>query len=385
MTQSVAATLKDMRRPTTIIPYVILAALAILGLVIGIYRLTAGLGITTNMNNTFPWGLWIAFDLVTVAFSAGAFVLAAVVSIFRRKEYHGIALPMLLAGFLGEVMVVLVLIMDLARWDQFWSVLIPDRWNFLSSMLWVALALTVYIILMVLELLPVVFERFKWGGLGRIVGYIQTLVAGVGIVLATLHNLSLGALFLLVPYKLNPLWFTSMLPILFWVSALFGGLCAAILVTLATMKLLSRPIPLRLLSKLAWVAWILLIIYLVIKVVDLLVAGELGMAFNGSLMSTLLLVEIVVGVIVPIVLFTMSKIRESAGGLLIGALCVWFGLLINRASVSWFALRRFGDVGYFPYWMEFAIVVGAIAAAILIYGLAIRFFPFLTEAEAEAS
>ena len=197
MTQSVAATLKDMRRPTTIVPYVILAALAILGLVIGIYRLTAGLGITTNMNNTFPWGLWIAFDLVTVAFSAGAFVLAAVVSIFRRKEYHGIALPMLLAGFLGEVMVVLVLIMDLARWDQFWSVLIPDRWNFLSSMLWVALALTVYIILMVLELLPVVFERFKWGGLGRIVGYIQTLVAGVGIVLATLHNLSLGALFLL--------------------------------------------------------------------------------------------------------------------------------------------------------------------------------------------
>ena len=385
MTQSVSGTLREMRRPTTIVPYLILAVIAILGLVVGIYRLTTGLGTTTNMSNTFPWGLWIAFDLVTVAFSAGAFVLAAVVAIFRREEYHGIALPMLLAGFLGEVMVVLVLVMDLARWDQFWSVLIPGRWNFLSSMLWVALALTVYLILMVLELLPVVFERFKWGGAARIIGYVQTLVAGVGIVLATLHNLSLGALFLLVPYKLNALWFTPMLPIVFWVSALFGGLCAAILVTLATMKFLSRPMPLRLLSKLAWAAWVLLIIYLVIKVVDLLVAGELGMAFDGSPMSMLFLVEMVVGVIVPIVLFAMSSIRESAGGLLVGALCTWFGLLLNRASVSWFALRRFGDVGYFPYWMEFAIVIGAISAAILIYGLAIRFFPFLTEAKAEAS
>ncbi|MCJ7623304.1 MAG: polysulfide reductase NrfD [Anaerolineaceae bacterium] len=359
------------------VPNLVLLVISIIGLGLGIYRLATGLGSTTNMSDTWPWAVWITFDIVTVAFSAGGFILAAVVTIFRRMEYHRIALPVILAGFLGELMVVLVLIMDIARWDQFWSVLIPGRWNATSFMLIVALALTCYMAILILELLPVVFKRFTWNS--RIIERFETLFTALGIILASIHNLSLGALFLVVPYSLHPLWYTPLLPFIFYIQAIAVGLCGAILIIILTMKAFRQHVPLRLLSGLAKAAWVTLIVYLVIKIVDLLAAGELGMIFSAGTMSMLFWVEIAVGVIAPLFLFGIPKVRDSEAGLLAGVSCTLFGMVLNRTSVSLLALTKATDVTYFPHWIEISIIVASICAAILFYNLALRVFPFLPE------
>ena len=132
---------KERRGSTTV--YLVLAAIAVFGLVLGVIRLVQGLGATTNLNDGYPWGLWIAFDFFAVPFSAGAFTLALVTQIFNRKAYHGIAHLALLAGFLGYTMVVLVLLLDIGRWDQFYSVLLPWRWNLHSFMFEVSMSITV--------------------------------------------------------------------------------------------------------------------------------------------------------------------------------------------------------------------------------------------------
>lgn len=179
--------------------YLILGAVVAVGLGLGIVRLMTGLGSTTHLTDAYPWGLWIVYDLFFVPFSAGAFMILAVAHIYGREEYHAIARPVVLAGFLGEIMVVAVLVMDLGRWNQFYNVLFPGFWNIRSFMFQVSICLTVYMAIMVLEIAPAILERLNWQRPLRLIRPLTVVIAGVGIVLSALHQSSLGALFLLMP------------------------------------------------------------------------------------------------------------------------------------------------------------------------------------------
>ena len=350
--------------------YLVLAVIAVFGLVLGIIRLVQGLGATTNLNDGYPWGLWIAFDFFAVPFSAGAFTLALVTQIFNRKAYSGIAHLALLAGFLGYTMVILVLLLDIGRWDQFYSVLLPWRWNLHSFMFEVSMSITLYFGVLMLELLPIVFGDRDWVAV-QIVDRLIVLVAAVGILLSTVHQGSIGAIFLILSHRLQALWWTPILPVLFLTSALFSGLSVSILLGILTWRALKRPVPMKLLSGLAKGAAALLVFYLVLKVGDLLLAGELDLIFNSGGFSFVWLVEVIIGVIVPLVIFA-SRARESEDGLLVGSICVLVGLAINRATQAWFALDAPPGHSYTPHWIEYAIPLAAAAAGILFYSLGIR-------------
>lgn len=360
-----------------LIIYAIMAALAALGLGVGIVRMIHGLGVTTNLSDSYPWGLWIVYDVLFVPFSAGAFMILIVTHFYGRQEYHAIARPVVLAGFLGEVFVVAVLLMDLGRWHQFYSVLIPWHWNINSFMFQVSICLTIYMGVMILEIAPAVLERFQWQKLLRIVNALTILIAGAGIVLSSLHQSALGSLFLLMPYKLHSLWWTALLPLLFFVSAAFGGLSMAILVTLISFRALRRPLKLNLLSDLSRVIAIMLGLYLVLKVVDLITSGEIGMVFTEGTLSILFLAEMTIGVIAPMILFAIRKARESQTGLAAGAACVLAGVALNRASVALIGLEAPGGAAYVPHWMEITIAVAAVSAAILLFTLAVRLLPIV--------
>jgi Ni/Fe-hydrogenase subunit HybB-like protein len=359
---------KERRGSTTV--YLVLAAIALFGLILGIIRLVQGLGATTNLNDGYPWGLWIAFDFFAVPFSAGAFTLALVTQIFNRKEYHGIAHLALLAGFLGYTMVILVLILDIGRWDQFYSVLLPWRWNLHSFMFEVSMSITLYFGVLMLELLPIVFRDRDWVAV-QLVDRLMVVVAAVGILLSTVHQGSIGAIFLILSHRLHALWWTPILPVLFLTSALFSGLSVAIFLGILTWRALKRPVPMKLLSGLARVAAALLVFYLVLKVGDLLLAGELDLIFNSGGFSFVWLLEVIIGVIVPIGIFA-SRARENEDGLLVGSICVLVGLAINRATQAWFALDAPPGHSYTPNWIEYAIAAAAIAAGVLFYSLGIR-------------
>jgi Ni/Fe-hydrogenase subunit HybB-like protein len=359
----------------------ILAALVVLGLVLGIIRLVLGLGATTNLSSGYPWGLWITFDVFTVPFSAGAFTLAAVLHIFNRKKYHGVAHLALLAGFLGYLLVVLVLLMDLGRWDQFYSVLLPWRWNLHSFMFEVSMSITIYFGVLVLELVAVVFEERDWMPV-QLIKQVIPLIAGVGILLSCVHQGSLGALFLVLSHKLHPLWWTPILPVLFFASAVFSGLSVAIFLAIVTWRALGRPAPMQLLLGLAKVVAIVMAIYLVLKIGDLLVAGEAGLVFGSGWLSVLFLAEMAIGVIMPLIIFN-SRAGESERGLLMGTVYVLVGLALNRSATAWFALRAPVGATYFPHWMEFGIVIAAAAFAILFFTLGVRYLPTLRQSVLE--
>ncbi len=355
----------------------LLGILVAIGVGVGIVRLINGLGSTTSLSDGYPWGLWIVYDVFFVPFSAGAFMILAITHIYRRKEYHDIARPVVLAGFLGEVMVIAVLVMDLGRWHQFYNVLIPWYWNIHSFMFQVSICLTIYMAIMVLEIAPIVLERLNWQKPLRFIGMLTVLIAGAGIVLSSLHQSSLGSLFLLMPYKLHPLWWTPLLPLLFFASAAFAGLSMAVFVGGICKRLFRCGLDLSLLSNLARVVSVLLGFYLVLKVADLILAGELAMVFSEGWYSGLFLAEILIGIILPMVLFSRRKIRESSTGLIAGSGCVLLGLAINRTSVALVAQSAPSGAAYFPNWMELVVSAAAIAAGVLIFALAVRFLPIL--------
>ena len=368
---------KDKEKGAFPAAYWILAAIVVFGLVLGIIRLMRGLGPTTNLSDGYPWGLWITFDVFAVPFSGGAFTLAAVMHIFNRKKYHGIAHLALLAGFMGYILVVLILLMDLGRWDHFYSVLMPWRWNLHSFLLEVTLCITLYLGVLVLELVPVIFGRLGWKPAQEINRLIP-LIASVGIILSTLHQSSLGSLFLLMSHKLHPLWWTPILPLLFFTSAVFSGLSVAMFVAVVTWRALRKPAPMQMLTGLAKAVAIIQAIYLVLKIGDLLVAGEIALVFGSGLLSILFLAEMIIGVIVPLIIFA-SRGRESERGLLAGTVYVIVGLAFNRSAIAWFALRAPAGATYSPHWMELGITIAAVAFGILFLALGVRYLPTLRE------
>ena len=371
------------KRRTFSVGHFILGALAALGLVVGIMRLINGLGATTNLSDGYPWGLWIVYDVFFIPFSAGAFMISAVTHIYNREEYHPIARPVVLAGFLGYVFVVVILLMDLGRWHKFYNILIPWYWNLHSFMFEVSMCITIYTGVLIMEVAPAILERFNLQKLLRVVRPLTVLIAGAGIVLSSLHQSSLGSLFLLMSYKLHPLWWTPLLPLLFFTSAAFSGLAMAIFVAVVSFRAFRRHLELGLLTDLAKIVSIMLGIYLVLKVGDLLLAGEIGQMFSEGRLSLLFLAEMVIGVIVPMVLFGTRRVRESGRGLAWGATCVLVGLAINRTSVPLLALSAPAGATYSPHWMEYAVAVAAIAAGVLIFALAARFLPVFPEPKTE--
>lgn len=359
--------------------YLLLAVIVAIGVGVGIVRMINGLGTTTSLSDGYPWGLWIVYDVFFVPFSAGAFMILAITHIYNRKEYHAMVRPVVLAGFLGEVMVVAVLVMDLGRWHQFYNVLFPGYWNIRSFMFQVSICLTIYMGIMILEIAPVILERFNWQKPLRIIRTLTVLIAGVGIVLSSLHQSSLGSLFLLMPYKLHALWWTPMLPLLFFASAAFAGLSMAIFVAGLCFRIFKCSLKLELLSNLARVVAVLLGFYLLLKVGDLLLAGEIGLIFSAGWLSIMFLAEMLVGVIAPMVLFGIRKVRENSTGLIAGTALVLLGLAINRTNVALVAYQAPAGASYFPHWMEIVVSLSAVAAGVLIFALAMRFLPILPE------
>ncbi len=366
-------TVKTLTKESIPIAYPILGAIALFGAALAIVRLTQGLGATTNLSNYYPWGLWITFDLSVIPFSGGAFTLAGVVYILNRKDYRGIAHLALLAGFLGYIMAVLVLLLDINRWDQFYNVILPWRWNLHSFMLEVSLSITLYFGVMTLELVPIVFGRRNWRVV-RAIDQFVPLIAGVGVLLSTIHQGSLGGLFLLMSRKLHPLWWSPIIHLFFFISAVVGGLSAAILIAILSWHALHKRVPIWLLSVLAKVIATVMALYLVLKLGDLLVAGKLGLVFGSGVYSLLYLVELSVGVLVPLAIFA-SRARDTEKGLLAGATCAVVGLLLNRAAITWFALRATPGATYFPSWIEISIIVSAICAGVLFFALGLHYLP----------
>lgn len=355
----------------------ILAVLAALGLSVGLYRMIVGLGQTTNLSNAFPWGIWISFDLATVALSGGAFTLAALVYVFHFESLHAAVRPTVLAGLLGYSSVLVILLFDLGRWDRFYNVFLHP--NFSSALLEVSWCIAAYSLILFYELSPVLLEHSRWRRLLPIIKRYTLPIVIVGVTLSTMHQSSLGTMFVIMSPRLHPLWYSMLLPVFFLVSSFAAGIAMVIGGATISYWLFGRSLKTKTIAKLGWFLPWILAFYLVLKFGELIIANELDLPFEGGLYGFLFWTELIVGAVIPIILFSLRQVRHSRAASLFGAALIMFGAVLNRFDVTWFAMKPVNGETYSPHWMEVTILVGVVAGIVLIYSLVARYFPVYEE------
>ncbi|MCB9110092.1 MAG: Ni/Fe-hydrogenase cytochrome b subunit [Anaerolineales bacterium] len=363
----------------------ILIVLMAIAAVVALIRYTYGIGPISDLSNSYPWGFWISFDLFTgVAIGSGAFVMAAVVYIFELKEFKPLLRPSVLTGFLGYIMVVIALLVDLGHPERIWYMMI--HWNHTSVLLEIGICVMSYLTVLAIEFAPVILENYpKLHNIAHLIHKFIMPFVILGVVLSTLHQSSLGSLLLIQPAKLHPLWWTPILPVMFFTSAISVGLSMIIFESSMSSRYFQRGLEIHLLEKLAKALPIALGVYLVLKFGELAVAGELGLLFTSGTMSVLFWAEILIGVIFPIVWFSFKTNRVNPNRLLTGAVVTLLGLILNRFNVSWFAVKHPDPLYYLPTFMsnvkyvptlpEVAVSIGIFSAGIMAFGLLAKYFP----------
>jgi len=374
------------RQPRFRIGLFTLILLAFMGIafVIAMWRYIFGIGSISNLSNAYPWGFWVSFDLFTgIAISSGAFVIASLVYIFELEQFRPLVRPTLVTGLLGYLMEGIALLVELGQPQRIWYFLRYQ--NFTSFLLFIGLYVMAYIGVLAVEFAPAVFERLKWVKYANLLKRWMKPIVIVGAVISTLHQASLGSLLLIQPTKLYPLWWTPWIPPLFFVSAIAIGLAMTILESSLSSRYFQRGLETHLLEKLARGIPYVLGLYLVMKFVQLTLEGRLNLLFTSGLMSVLFWAEMLIGVVIPMIWFSIKKNQTSPRGLLTGAIITLLGLILNRFNVSWFAVQHpdplfyvptfMGNVDYFPTLPEVAVSIGIFSAGIMAFGLLAKYFP----------
>ena len=336
-----------------------------------VVRFVHGLGAVTHLSDAAPWGLWIGFDVMSgVALAAGGFVLAATVYIFGLERYRPFVRPAVLPALLGYAAVAVGLIYDLGIPWRIWHPMF--NWQHHSVLFEVAMCVMLYLTVLSLEFAPAILEHPLFSG-----PFFQTALKGLkkatiplviaGIVLSTLHQSSLGSLFLITPYRLHPLWYSPIIYLLFFVSAIGLGLMMVVMESLFSSYFLGHKVHAREISGLGMVASVVLWLYAALRLGDLALRGDLWMAGDGSRQGLLFLFEVGVSAVVPATLLLFRRVRSSRRGVGLCSAFTIFGMILYRLDVSIVSFARPEGFGYFPSWEEFAVSAGIVAAFALIF------------------
>jgi len=369
--------MKEMIEPKAKFPWgtLILSALAFLCAGVLVQRYVFGLGAMTNMSDGRGWGIWISFDLYCgVALAAGGFTLAAIVHIFNMEKYHPVVRPAILTAFIGYLLVVLALLVDLGQPWYIWRMIFNP--NIHSPLYEVGWCVMLYTAVLALELSPAVFERLGWRIPLKIIGFIQIPLIIAGIVISTGHQNSLGSMLLIMTHTIDPLWYTPIIPALFFVSAVAVGPAMVIFEGTLSGAAFGHKISRDIFTGLGRIVSGVLVVYLIMRLADLAVAGQLGMLFTRYPQNIYWWIEIGLGVVLPIILFNIPKVQQSGKGMFIAAvLYIVLGLGLNRFIMSsiWLVIRP--GYTYFPSWQEIAVSIGLVAWAMIAFQIAVRLLP----------
>jgi Ni/Fe-hydrogenase subunit HybB-like protein len=356
----------------------VFAVIVLLFAGVTVLRFTQGLGAVTNLSDKFPWGLWIGFDVLCgVGLAAGAFTLTAIVHIFNLHRFEPIVRPTVLTGFLGYVMVIIGLLFDLGQPWRIWHALV--FWNPHSVMFEVAWCVMLYTTILALEFSPVVFEGLRLERPRRIIRSVTTPLVIVGVILSTLHQSSLGSLYLIVPSKLHPLWYTPLLPYLFLISAIGAGIGMTILESYLSERAFGRRLEMDLLEPLARGMAVALGIYGLVRVIVIWKNGAVAMLLHPGYEARMFLLEMVVGVVLPVGLLLIERVRTNPTGLVVAALFAVLGFVMNRLNVSVTGMESAAGVQYVPSWMEVTVSLGLVALAFALFAVAVRYLPVFPE------
>ena len=353
---------------------IIFVLILLAGLWATVLRFTGGLAAATNLSDEFPWGIWIGFDILCgVMLAAGGFTLMATTHIFNAEKYKPIARPALLTAFLGYLLVCAALMFDLGKPWNIWHPII--MWNPSSVMFEVGWCVMLYTTVLALEFAPVVFERFRLERPLRIIHMISMPLVILGVILSTLHQSSLGSLYLIMAGKLHPLWYSPLLPVFFFVSAIAVGIGMTMFESAMSSRHLGHKFNVGLMAGLSRILLVILAVYAVLRVQDLSARGAWASAMNLGYEASFFWAEMLLTLAIPLVLLPFRAIRHSQRGLFWISIAVVSGFIINRLNVSITGMEGSAGVRYVPAWPEVAITASIVAVGFAIFGLAAKHLP----------
>jgi Ni/Fe-hydrogenase subunit HybB-like protein len=348
---------------------VVAVVLMTAGVAAAIERFALGLGATTHLQDTFPWGLWIGFDiLVGVGLAAGGFTIAATVYLFNIERFR----PILRPTILGYLLVIAGLMVDLGRPWAIWHALI--YWNPHSVMFEVAWCVMLYTTVLALEFSPVILERFNLQRPLKVIKMITLPLVVLGVILSTLHQSSLGSLFLIIPGRMHPLWYSNIVPFLFFISCVAAGLAMTIFESFLSSRAFGRAVELPLLTELARVLVVVLALFFTVRIQDLMARDALQYVLQPTYQSLLFIGEIVLGVVVPFFLLLFRRVREHRMGLFYSAALVLLGFVAHRMNTAITSMEQWGVRTYIPSWQEIAITAGLVAFGFTAFSFVARYF-----------
>jgi len=365
-----------------------------IGFSFGVTRLFLGLGSVTNLDNHNPWGIWIAFDVVTgTALACGGYAIAILAYILNKGKYHPLVRPALLTSALGYSMAALAIIIDVGRWWGIWRIPLggfPDvgKYNWNSALLEVALCVMAYVGVLWIELGPAFLE--KWKATSKNAGLVKFAEAGLkfyekaliwiialGVLLPTMHQSSLGTLMLISGTKLHGLWSTGWIPLLFLISCIGMGYAVVVWESAVSSKAFKRQREDSMLISLSGAMVVVLGLYLVLRIGDILISGKFGLMFTSGFLSIMFWIEIALFAI-PMVMLMRAKDRANFATIFKASMLIMLAGGLYRFDTYLTAFNPGENWSYFPTTLEMLITIGTVAFEIFLYIFIVKRYPILS-------
>jgi len=365
-------------------PFMVLAALALIGGVLIIYRFLFGLGAVTNLSDGYPWGIWITYDvLVGTALGCGGYAMALLVYIFNRWEYHPLVRSAILTSVFGYTLAGVAVFLDIGRYWNGYNLFLPWHVNFNSVLVEVALCIAAYVVVLWIELAPTMLEGQTSPKAAetkrRLERWLPVIVA-LGILLPTMHQSSLGTLMIIAGQKVSPLWQTQWLPLLFLMSAITMGYAVTVFESLLSSLAFKRPFETPLLAKVSGVMFWLVCAYLVLRFGDLLIRGQFSRIFTDGLNSFMFFIENILFLEAVFILAAPSR-RMNNRWLFVSAVCLLLAGAIYRFNTFLVGYNPGPGWSYFPALPEIFVTLGIVALELMGYLYFVKRYPVLPKVE----
>ncbi len=366
-------------------PFVVLAVLAVVGVVLMIYRYIYGLGAVTNLSDGYPWGIWITYDvLVGTALGCGGYAVAILVYILNRWEYHPLVRSAVLTSAFGYTLAGVAIFLDIGRYWNGYHLFLPWYANFNSVLVEVALCITAYVVVLWLEVAPAVLEGHSQSPeaqrLKKRLGKWLPVLVALGVLLPTMHQSSLGAMMIIAGGKLSPLWQTDLLPLFFLLSALAMGFAVVVFESILSSVAFKRPFETRLIGQIGRIMALVIGAFLALRFVDLTIRGQLGLIFKGDLNSSMFLLENFC-FIAALLVMARPELAGKVRWQFVGASLMLIAGAVYRFNVYLIGYNPGPGWHYFPALPEIMITIGIMSIELMAYLYFVKRYPVLPELE----